>query len=80
MRCFGGGDPRRRLAARPERGGAHRPNGNPRPAGVRVVACGLAMDKTGVTGSELIDGIDTAPNGFHELFRLQDQGYETLQL
>jgi len=49
-------------------------------AGVRVVACGLAMDKTGVTQSELIDGIDTAPNGFHELFHLQAQGYETLQL
>jgi hypothetical protein len=49
-------------------------------AGVRIVACGLAMEKTGVAAGDLIDGIDTAPNGFHELFRLQDQGYETLQL
>ena len=49
-------------------------------AGVRIVACGLAMEKTGVAESDLIDGIDTAPNGFHELFRLQDQGYETVQL
>jgi len=49
-------------------------------AGVRVVACGLAMEKTGVAEDDLIDGVDTAPNGFHELFRLQDQGYETLQL
>lgn len=49
-------------------------------AGVRVVACGLAMEKTSVAESDLIDGIDTAPNGFHELLRLQDQGYETLQL
>lgn len=49
-------------------------------AGVRVVACGLAMDKTGVTESDLLDGIDTAANGFHELFRLEDAGYVTLQL
>lgn len=49
-------------------------------AGVRVVACGLAMQKTGVAQSDLLDGIDTAPNGFHELFRLQSNGYQTLQL
>lgn len=49
-------------------------------AGVRVVACKLAMDKTGTNESDLLDGIDTAPNGFHELFRLQNNGYETLQL
>jgi intracellular sulfur oxidation DsrE/DsrF family protein len=49
-------------------------------AGVRVVACGLAMEKTGVAEGDLLDGIDTAPNGFHELFRLEAQGYVTLQL
>lgn len=49
-------------------------------AGVRVVACGLAMDKVGVPEGDLIDGIGTVPNGFHELFHLQDEGYETLQL
>ncbi len=49
-------------------------------AGVRVVACGLAMQKTGVTEGDLLDGIDTAPNGFHELFRLEAKGYVTLQL
>jgi len=49
-------------------------------AGVRVVACGLAMKKTGVAESALIDGIDIAPNGFHELFRLEAKGYMTLQL
>jgi hypothetical protein len=49
-------------------------------AGVRVVACGLAMEKTGVATGDLLDGIDTAPNGFHELFRLEAQGYVTLQL
>ena len=49
-------------------------------AGVRVVACGLALEKTGVSESDLLDGIDTAPNGFHELLRLQHEGYETLQL
>jgi intracellular sulfur oxidation DsrE/DsrF family protein len=49
-------------------------------AGVRVVACGLAMDKMNVAEGDLIDGIDTVPNGFHELFHLQDEGYETLQL
>lgn len=49
-------------------------------AGVRVVACELAMEKTGTAPDALLDGIDTAPNGFHELFRLQHQGYETLQL
>lgn len=49
-------------------------------AGVRVVACELAMEKTGVPTNELLDGVDTAPNGFHELFRLQEEGYVTLQL
>lgn len=49
-------------------------------AGVRVVACGLALEKMGVAESDLIDGVDTVPNGFHELFHLQDEGYETLQL
>ena len=49
-------------------------------AGVRVVACGLAMDKVGVAESDLLDGIDTAANGFHELFRLEAAGYVTLQL
>jgi intracellular sulfur oxidation DsrE/DsrF family protein len=49
-------------------------------AGVRVVACEIAMDKVGVSANDLMDGVDTAPNGFHELFRLQDEGYETLQL
>jgi intracellular sulfur oxidation DsrE/DsrF family protein len=49
-------------------------------AGVRVVACGLAMEKTGVAESDLLDGIDTAANGFHELFRLEAEGYVTLQL
>jgi len=49
-------------------------------AGVRVVACGLAMEKTGVAQDDLLDGIDTAANGFHELFRLEAAGYVTLQL
>lgn len=49
-------------------------------AGVRVVACELAMEKTGVATNDLIDGVDTTPNGFHELFRLQEEGYVTLQL
>lgn len=49
-------------------------------AGVRVVACEIAMEKVDVSASDLVDGIETAPNGFHELFRLQDEGYETLQL
>lgn len=63
-----------------ERRGARRcPPEVPRRRG-RVVACGLAMEKTVGGEGNLIDGIDTGPNGFHELFRLQDQGYETLQL
>lgn len=49
-------------------------------AGVRIVACEIAMEKVGVAADELLDGIDTAPNGFHELFRLQEDGYVTLQL
>ncbi len=49
-------------------------------AGVRVVACALAMKKTGVAEGDLLNGIDTAPNGFHELFRLEAEGYVTLQL
>lgn len=49
-------------------------------AGVRVVACELAMEKTDTAASALLDGIDTASNGFHELLRLQHEGYETVQL
>lgn len=47
---------------------------------VRVVACEYAMENTGVTESDLIEGIDTARNGYHEFFRLQDLGYGTVQL
>lgn len=49
-------------------------------AGVRIVVCEIAMDKVGVTEEDLLDDIDTAPNGFHELFHLQEEGYQTLQL
>jgi hypothetical protein len=49
-------------------------------AGVRVVACGLAMEKVGIAESELVDGVAVVPNGFHELLRLQNEGYISLQL
>jgi hypothetical protein len=49
-------------------------------AGVRVVACGLAMEKVGITETELVDGVAIVPNGFHELLRLQNEGYVSLQL
>jgi len=49
-------------------------------AGVRVVACGLAMEKVGISDSELVDGVARVENGFHELLRLQNQGYVSLQL
>jgi intracellular sulfur oxidation DsrE/DsrF family protein len=47
---------------------------------VRVVACEVAMNNTGVTESDLIEGVDTAANGFHELLRLQSNGYITVDL
>lgn len=49
-------------------------------ANVRVVACEIAMEKAGVSPGDLVEGVDTVPNGFHELFRLQSNGYQTLQL
>jgi hypothetical protein len=49
-------------------------------AGVRVVACGLAMEKVGIAETELVDGVAVVPNGFHELLRLQNEGYVSLQL
>jgi hypothetical protein len=49
-------------------------------AGVRIVACEIAMDKVGVASKDLVDGIDTAHNGFHEILRLESEGYVTLQL
>jgi hypothetical protein len=49
-------------------------------AGVRVVACGLAMEKVGIAETELVDGVVVVPNGFHELLRLQNEGYVSLQL
>jgi hypothetical protein len=49
-------------------------------AGVRVVACGLAMEKVGVAEGDLVGGVEVVENGFHELLRLQDEGYVSLQL
>jgi intracellular sulfur oxidation DsrE/DsrF family protein len=49
-------------------------------AGVRVVACGLAMEKVRIAETELVDGVAVVPNGFHELLRLQNEGYVSLQL
>lgn len=44
-------------------------------AGVKVVACEQAMKHEKVSAASLIDGVDRVPNGFFEVFRLQQKGY-----
>lgn len=49
-------------------------------AGVRVVACRLALQTMNVPSGDLMDGVDIVENGFHEMLRLQAAGYVSLQL
>ena len=45
-----------------------------------AVARSLAMEKVGVAEGDLVGGVEVVENGFHELLRLQDEGYVSLQL
>jgi intracellular sulfur oxidation DsrE/DsrF family protein len=48
--------------------------------GIRIIACEMAMENAGVKKENLIDGIETVPNGFFEIFKLEQQNYLTVQL
>ncbi|MEJ2637829.1 MAG: DsrE family protein [Calditrichia bacterium] len=49
-------------------------------SGVRIVACESAMKKMNVDPENLMEGVDKTPNGFFEIFKLEQKGYLTLQL
>lgn len=47
---------------------------------VTIVACGLTVERKGIDEADLIDGVEVVPNGIVELARLQEQGYESIEL
>lgn len=47
---------------------------------VRVVACGMSMEKQKVNKESLFPGVEIEPNGIIRIFELQNQGYKTVEL
>lgn len=47
---------------------------------VRIVACGMSMEKQKVNKESLLPGIEIEPNGLIRIFELQIQGYKTVEL
>lgn len=51
-----------------------------RAAGVRVVACKMALDGLGVKASELAPGVEVVANGFTRILELERDGWLSLQM
>lgn len=49
-------------------------------AGATIEVCGIAMERLGVTESDLPDGVTVVPNGFLRMFELQERGFNTISL
>ena len=47
---------------------------------VRVVACGLTVERMGIDPDTLVSSVEVVPNGFIELARLQSLGYQSVEL
>lgn len=47
---------------------------------VRVVVCGLTVDRMDIDPDRLITGVEVVPNGIIELARLQSLGFESVEL
>lgn len=48
--------------------------------GVRVVACGLTIERMGIDPSTLLDSVEIVPNSIIEMARLQALGYQSVEL
>ena len=47
---------------------------------VRIVACGMSMEKQNVSKESLLPGVEIESNGLIRIFELQIQGYKTVEL
>lgn len=47
---------------------------------VRIVACGMSMEKQKVNKESLLPGVEIESNGIIRIFELQIQGYKTVEL
>ena len=47
---------------------------------VRIVACGMSMEKQNVSKESLLPGVEIESNGIIRIFELQIQGYKTVEL
>ncbi len=47
---------------------------------VRIVACGMSMEKQNVNKESLLSGVEIESNGIIRIFELQNQGYKTVEL
>lgn len=48
--------------------------------GLEIDACEVAMSHMDIKPNQLLDGVKPVDNGFFEIFRLQRDGYQTLEL
>ena len=49
-------------------------------AGIRFVSCEFAMNKLGVSKNQYLDFVQTTPNAFIYLFKLQEKGFHQIIL
>jgi intracellular sulfur oxidation DsrE/DsrF family protein len=47
---------------------------------IRIVACGVTVDRMGLDKDSFISGVVVVPNGITELARLQANGYVSIEL
>ena len=47
---------------------------------VRIVACGMSMEKQNISKESLLSGVEMESNGIIRIFELQSQGYKTVEL
>ncbi|NDI98953.1 hypothetical protein GWA97_07690 [Flavobacterium sp. LaA7.5] len=48
--------------------------------GIKILACGLSMDKFNITGKDLPSSVMVTQNGLVYIFGLQKNGYKTITL
>lgn len=50
-----------------------------RSAGVRIAACGISLERSGLDAKELSSAVEVVPNGLVEVLRLQRDGYLSIE-
>lgn len=50
-----------------------------RTAGVRIAACGISLERSGVDAKALSAAVEVVPNGLLEVLRLQHDGYLSIE-